>query len=118
MFDLWLSWLEDLNGEIDIEAKIDKLSKKKRELKYEICHLQYQTGYLYSLYSQANLALSKARYSYEKTDYELAVVDGRLTVCEEIQLEQHKNNNIKEIVSMLSHEERARLINELGALED
>jgi len=118
MYDSWISWLEELNEEISLESKIDKLSQKKKDLKCEICHLQYQTSYLYGLYSQVNLALSKARYSYEKTDYELACIDGRLSIVEEVELLESKNNNIKSIVSMLSHEERARLINELGELED
>lgn len=118
MFDLWCSWQAEVSNEINLENQMEELRKKKQDHKCEIAHLNYLSSYLYGLYSQAQLALSKARYNYEKTDYKLACVDGRLSVCEEVAYEMRVNANVRDIISTLSSEERARLINELGELED
>jgi hypothetical protein len=118
MYDSWIEWQNEINEEINQEANIKELESRKQSLKCEICHLKYETGRMYSLYSQASLALSKARYNYEVTEYKLACVDGRLNVFEAFEIEKVKDKNIKTMLSQMSSVERYKLLQELEGMED
>lgn len=112
------SWQEEVSAEITLEAQISELERRKRDLRCEICCLQYETSRLYSLYSQSSLALSKARYNYELNEYKLATVDGRLTVFEEFEAEKVKDKSIKTMLQSLSPKDRQALLSELEGMED
>jgi hypothetical protein len=115
MYEKWISWLKEVSTELTQDAKIKELEGRKQDLRCEICNLQYEVHRFYGLYSQATLALSKARYNHEITEYKLACIDGRLNIYE---VETTKDKNIKDMLSQMSHVDRARLLAELEGMED
>jgi hypothetical protein len=118
MYESWLRWLLETCEDIDTENKIKELEKKKYELKIEICCLQHESQRMYSLYSQANLAWSKARYNYELNEYRLACLDGRLNVYDPSDVITTKNNEVKTMLSQMSAVDRQRLLAELEGMEE
>ena len=118
MYRQWLGWLAEVSTEITHDAQVEELRKKKRDLNCEICHLEYKTMEFYSLYSQATLALGKARYNREITEYRLACLDGRLTVYEAFEAESTKDKNIKTMLSQMSGADRQKLLEELEGMEE
>jgi hypothetical protein len=118
MYKTWVSWLEEVSTDINQDIAIEELTKRKRELRCEICSLEYESHKFYLLYSQANLALSKARYNYELNEYKLATVDGRLTVFEEFEIEKRKDDNIKSMLDSMNSVDRQRLLAELEGMEE
>jgi hypothetical protein len=118
MFDSWIGWLEEISTDINQEARIEELTRKKQDLKCAMCHLQYESARFYGLYSQATLALGKARYEYQVTEYQLACVDGRLSVYEAYEAEQVLNKNVKTMLSQMNSADRQRLLEELEGMEE
>lgn len=118
MWHKWKEWQEEVSSEITLDAQIRELEGRKQDLRCEICHLSYEARRLYGLYSQVSLALSKARYNYELTEYKLATIDGRLTVFEEFEAEKKKDKNIKTMLQSMSPVERQALLSELEGMED
>jgi hypothetical protein len=118
MYEQWIGWLKEISTDLTQDSKMEELRSKKQDLKCAICHLEHETARMYSLYSQASLNLSRARYEYQITEYNLACVDGRLTVYEAYEAETLKNKNIKTMLSQMSSVERQQLLNELEGMED
>jgi hypothetical protein len=118
MYESFISWLEDVSTELDQEKEINRLTNRKRDLRCEICHLEFESHRFYTLYSQANLALSKARYAYELNEYKLACADGRLTIFEEFDAEKQKDDNIKSMLNSMNSVDRQRLLAELEGMEE
>lgn len=116
MFPTWTKWLSDLNHECDGECKAllaGKLRDRKKDLLTEINHLQYESHKFYTWYSQAELARAKAKLEYHKIDFQLATLDGRLTVVEEIRGELELERTAKQIIRELSPRERQQLLTQL-----
>jgi hypothetical protein len=110
-------WLEEVSSDITLDNQLEVLRRQKNFYRTEVCHLEYECFRLYGLYSQARLALGRAKLAYQKTDYALACQDGRLTIIDEIRLEDEKMKNIQSILSKMTNDERAKLIDELRGTE-
>jgi hypothetical protein len=118
MYHKYREWLEDVNSELNLDRKLEGLRRQKNYYRTEICHLEYECFRLYGLYSQARLAHGRAKLAYQKTDLELACADGRLTIIDEIRLEDEKAKNIQSILSKMTSDDRAKLLAELEGLEE
>lgn len=121
MFPTWKSWLDDLNSDCDEECrsrKANELRKKRKDLLLEINHLQYEAHKFYTWYSNAELNRARAKLEYHKVDFQLATLDGRLSVVEEIREEQHLERSIVNTIKSLSSRERTALLKELESQQE
>lgn len=118
MYNSWISWLEQVGSEIELNQEFKRLLARKQELKTELCYLQKEESVAYNNYSKLKLAYARARYEYHQVDFKLATIDGRLTICEEIKEEQIREKNLGTIVDQLTPSERSALLAELEGMED
>jgi hypothetical protein len=118
MHSKWCNWQQEAGADSALEVKLSALRKQKNSLRTEVCYLEYECHRLYSLYSDVRLALGRAKWAYQQVDYQMALNDGRLTVIDEIRLEQLFSQKTKDLLNSLSAKERKALIEELETLEE
>ncbi len=118
MYRHYMGWLREVSSEIELDQKFKKLLNRKRDLKVELCYLQREEAIAYNIYSKLKLAYARARLEYHETDFQLATIDGRLSVYEEMIEEEKRNGNVKTILDQLSNSDRAVLLAELEGMED
>lgn len=118
MHSTWCNWQHEAGADSALEVKLSALRKQKNSLRTEMCYLEYECSRLYSLYSDVRLALGRAKYAYQQIDYQMALSDGRLTIIDEIRLEELFSKKTKDLLNSLTPKERKALIEELELLQE
>ena len=97
------------------------------QMKEEMVELSTALAINYEIMDKAYLAYAKARakqerlrVTYHKLDRQMAMTDGRLTVCDKPAKAMKKQNreNILSVFCKLPEEERAAILLELEGVED
>jgi hypothetical protein len=112
MYHKQKEWLEATEYDDHITLYI----RKRKACKVKICHLQHSLSLYETLTNTIRGDLDKTIKEYKEIDFEMALFDGRYSICKVEESTKPTNAPLTKTIKKLSTTERLALIDELKNL--